>query len=73
MEGINQDDLETLSNYRLFLKGNTNTPQRFWIWKLFCKERFVDEEALKLSDYIELDIVAEAKKKKGISLTILSN
>lgn len=73
MEFIDQDDLVSLGKYRLFLKGNAWTPQRFWEWKLFDKEKPIDEYFLRFRGFYEINIIDVAKRNKGISMTLLCN
>ena len=70
---ITLDDTEAIAKHRLFFKGNTIIPARFWDYKLFNIDRPYNEEGLLKEGYQELNLLEAVKLHNGVSYSLLAN
>lgn len=73
VEDITVGDSEAIAKHRLFFRGNTMTPARFWVYALFNIDRPFDAERLERLGYMELNLLEAIKTHNGVSYSLLQN
>lgn len=70
---ITLEDVEAIKHHRLFHKGTSIIPARFWKYALVNTERPYDIDVLLKNGYTELDVEAAVKRHDGVSYSLLVN